>query len=48
MKVFTFYYNRYDDATTSKALYDNGIEHNVLIHTKEDYEKNKWSCAKEI
>jgi hypothetical protein len=39
MKVFTFYYNRYDDATTSKALYDNGIDHNVLIHTREDYEK---------
>ncbi|MBM3417694.1 MAG: hypothetical protein FJY17_02070 [Bacteroidetes bacterium] len=39
MKVFTFFYNRYNDATTSKALYDNDIEHNVLIHTHCDYEK---------
>jgi len=39
MKVFTFFYNRYDTATTSKALFDNGIKHNVLIHNKIDYER---------
>lgn len=39
MKVFTFFYNRYNNATTSKALYENGIPHNVLIHTDEDKKK---------
>jgi hypothetical protein len=39
MKVFTFFYNRFDDATTSKALYENGIEHTVLIHNEEDHKK---------
>lgn len=39
MKVFTFFYNRYDTATTSKALYENNISHNILIHTEEDYKK---------
>jgi hypothetical protein len=39
MKVFTFFYNRYSNATTSKALYENGINHNVLIHTATDYDK---------
>ncbi len=38
MKTFTFFYNRYDTATTSKALFENGIEHNVLIHKESDYE----------
>jgi hypothetical protein len=38
MKVFTFFYNRYETATTSKALYDSGIDHHVLIHNKDDYE----------
>ena len=38
IKVFTFFYNRYSDATTSLALEKNGIEHNVLIHTEKDYE----------
>jgi hypothetical protein len=35
MKVFTFFYNRYKDATTSIALYENGIKHNVLCHNSE-------------
>lgn len=39
MKVFTFFYNRYDTATTSKALRENGIEHNVLIHNADDLQK---------
>jgi len=38
MKVFTFFYNRYTNATTSQALYENGINHNVLIHKEKDYE----------
>lgn len=41
MKVFTFFYNRFDTATTSRALAENGIEHNVLIHTAQDLEKFK-------
>lgn len=41
MKVFTFFYNRYDNATTSKALFENGIKHNVLIHNENDCEKFK-------
>ena len=39
MKVFTFFYNRFDNATSSKALYENGIKHNVLIHSVDDAEK---------
>ncbi len=39
MKVFTFFYNRYDTATTSKALNENGISHTVLIHTADDLQK---------
>ena len=38
-KVFTFFYNRFTDATTSLALKENGIEHNVLIHEEEDLDK---------
>lgn len=38
MKVFTFFYNRYDTATTSKALHENNIHHNILIHNQKDYE----------
>lgn len=38
MKVFTFFYNRFETATTSKALFENGIGHNVLIHKEQDYE----------
>ena len=38
MKVFTFFYNRYNTATTSKALYENGIDHTVLIHKDSDYD----------
>jgi len=41
IKVFTFFYNRFTDATTSLALKENGIEHNVLIHKEEDYIKFK-------
>lgn len=36
MKVFTFFYNRYDTATTSLALSENGINHSVLIHNAAD------------
>lgn len=43
MKVFTFYYNRYNNATTSIELNKNGIEHFVMIHNKEDYEKFKMN-----
>ena len=39
MKVFTFFYNRYDTATTSKALNENGIAHNVLVHNSDDLQK---------
>ena len=39
MKTFTFFYNRYETATTSKALADNDIEHYVMIHSESDYEK---------
>ena len=41
MKVFTFFYNRFETATTSKALYENGIKHTVLMHHRSDYEKFK-------
>lgn len=39
MKVFTFFYNRYETATTSKALNENGISHNVLVHSADDLQK---------
>ena len=39
MKVFTFYYDRFENATTSQALKENNIEHCVLIHTQQDREK---------
>jgi len=39
VKVFTFFYNRYETATTSKALNENGIAHNVLIHNADDLQK---------
>jgi glycosyltransferase involved in cell wall biosynthesis len=41
LNVFTFFYNRFNDATTSLALRANGIEHKVLIHKEEDYIKFK-------
>ena len=41
MKVFTFFYNRFTDATTSIALKENKIKHKVLIHKEEDYTKFK-------
>ena len=41
MKTITFFYNRYETATTSKALFENDIDHTVLIHNKKDYEKFK-------
>lgn len=41
MKVFTFYYNRYQNATTSKELKKNDIDHYVMLHNHEDYEKFK-------
>ena len=39
MKVFTFFYNRYDTASTSLALAQNSIDHTVLIHTTNDLQK---------
>lgn len=39
MKVFTFFYNRFATATTSKALHENGISHNVLIHNTSDLQQ---------
>lgn len=41
MKVFTFFYNRYENASTSIALEANDIPHYVLIHKPEDYDKFK-------
>ena len=41
MKVFTFFYNRYNNATTSIALKDNKIDHTVLVHNKSDSVKFK-------
>lgn len=41
MKVFTFFYNRYENASTSIALEANDIPHHVLIHKAEDYDKFK-------
>lgn len=39
MKVFTFFYNRYETATTSKALAENNVKHTVLIHSEQDHQK---------
>jgi hypothetical protein len=39
MKVFTFFYNRFESATTSIALFENGIDHFVMIHTAQDLTK---------
>jgi hypothetical protein len=41
MKVFTFFYNRFENASTSIALEQNNIPHHVLIHKAEDYDKFK-------
>lgn len=47
MKVFTFYYNRYETATTSIQLNNNGIEHFVLLHNENDLQKfNKHNTIK--
>jgi glycosyltransferase involved in cell wall biosynthesis len=48
-KVFTFYSNRFDSATTSIALEENGIDHIVLVHTEEQSEqfhRNKTNRAR--
>lgn len=34
MKVFTFYYDRFTTATTSKALKDAGVEHTIVCHNQ--------------
>jgi hypothetical protein len=39
MKVFTFFYNRFENASTSIALEANSIPHYVLIHKPEDHDK---------
>jgi hypothetical protein len=41
MQVFTFFYNRFENATSSIALQQNGIDHNVLIHNAKDADKFK-------
>ena len=41
MKVFTFFYNRFETASTSLALDKNGIEHYVMIHNDDDLQKFK-------
>lgn len=38
LKVFTFFYNRYNTATTSKALNENGIPHYVMLHNQEQHD----------
>lgn len=39
MKVFTFFYNRFTDATTSIALKECGIPHYVMMHTQQDADR---------
>jgi len=39
IKVFTLYYDRFETATTSKALKEAGIEHTILLH----YNKQKFN-----
>lgn len=39
MKVFTFFYNRFENATTSAALSQNNINHKVMIHSSDDLQK---------
>jgi hypothetical protein len=47
VKTFTFFYDRYSDATTSKELYANGIEHYVMIHSEKHLtEFNKHGTIK--
>lgn len=47
MKTFTFFYDRYSDATTSKQLHANGIEHYVMIHSEKHLtEFNKYGTIK--
>lgn len=41
MKIFTFFYNRFETATTSKALSQSNIDHYVMIHKEEDVDKFK-------
>ena len=40
MNVFTLYYDRYETATTSEALWEAGINHNVLCHNNKNKFKN--------
>jgi hypothetical protein len=47
VKTFTFFYDRYSDATTSKELYANGIKHYVMIHSEKHLtEFNKHGTIK--
>ena len=39
MKTFTFYYNRFENATTSLALSECGIPHRVLVHSDDDHQR---------
>lgn len=39
MKVFTFFYNRFDTATTSNALSENDLLHKILIHNDFDVDR---------
>ena len=47
MKVFTFFYDRYIDATTSKQLHANGISHYVMVHSEKHLQEfNKHGTIK--
>ncbi len=50
MKIFTFYYNRYEDATTSIALAASKLKHTVLVHNEEQADKFKkfGTCKGEL
>jgi len=39
VKVFTFFYNRYATATTSRAMAESDINHYVMMHNENDVDK---------
>tara|TARA_R100001129_G_scaffold169296_1_gene137941 strand:+ start:309 stop:1025 length:717 start_codon:yes stop_codon:yes gene_type:complete len=46
-KVFALYYDRFNDATTSEALFEAGIEHNILCHNNKNKFKNIYGIINE-
>jgi len=38
-KIYTFYYNRYKEATTSLALFHSNVEHTIVFHSEEQRQK---------